>query len=482
MPCTLPGITGSVGCYFTDYSGEPYYANGYAYNFDGRNKRESYYAQDQWQVGRLTANLGVRLDHIRGYSPKDNKNIYTPNLAIGPRIGVAFDVTGRGTTVAKAFWGRYYEGANFNPWQRGIKGHDGSWGYYFDGRRWHEDYTTPPLIYGICSGDSPASGCDNIDHLGLREYNFALEHQLRRNIRVSASYVHRDFDNFINSVGPKMRWSNAVATIPAWPFSTPDPLGSAARTVNVYKWDNRTASNQDFVIKNFDGWQYMGTNGRPVATANPWRKYDAVMFVLSKSYSSRWQGQFSYVWSKTQGNMSSSGASTGGATGGSGTYENPTRWLVNGEGRLPLDRPHEVKLFGGYQVPKIEVNLNAYYRILSGTNYRADMSVSRTVLGTSGSVTVPIEPRGARRYDTFSQVDLRAEKTFNIDVHRFGVFVDFQNLFNQDITTSVVTRYPSTTVSYFDANNVQKSKVVQMGYPTGIQGARQITFGGRWSF
>ena len=62
------------------------------------------------------------------------------------------------------------------------------------------------------------------------------------------------------------------------------------------------------------------------------------------------------------------------------------------------------------------------------------------------------------------------------------MFVDFQNLFNQDITTSVVTRYPSTTVSYFDANNVQKSKVVQMGYPTGIQGARQITFGGRWSF
>ena len=56
------------GVYFYDYGG-PYLAYGYSYDVRGTNKRESYYAQDQWKIGRLTANLGLRLDHIAGYSP-----------------------------------------------------------------------------------------------------------------------------------------------------------------------------------------------------------------------------------------------------------------------------------------------------------------------------------------------------------------------------------------------------------------------------
>ena len=39
----------------------------YGYDFQGDNKRMSAYAQDQWTAGRLTMNLGLRLDHIRGY-------------------------------------------------------------------------------------------------------------------------------------------------------------------------------------------------------------------------------------------------------------------------------------------------------------------------------------------------------------------------------------------------------------------------------
>jgi hypothetical protein len=482
MPCTLPGIQGQVGCYFTDYSGVPYYASGYSYNFDGRNKRESLYAQDQWQVGRLTANLGLRLDRIRGYSPKDKKDVYTPELAIGPRLGVAFDVTGKGTTVAKAFFGRYFEGASFNPWQRAISGQDGAWGYYNDGTSWQEDYLIPALKYEICSGDPLPAGCENIKHLGLMEYNVALEHQLRRDMRVAVTLIRRDYDNFINSVGPKMRFSMATATLPSWTFDTADPMGSASRTVPVYKWDNRTASNKDFIIRNLDGWQYLGSNGQVIATANPWRQYNGIMAVLTKSYSHRWQSQLSYVWSTTEGNMSSSGASTGGATGGNATYENPSRWLVYGEGLLPLDRTHEVKVFAGYQIPFIEVNLNAYYRALSGTTYRGDISVARAILGTSGSVAIPVEERGARRHDMFHQIDLRAEKTFNIDVHRFGLYVDVQNLMNSDIITGRVTRYPSSSVSYFDNSNVQQSATLRFGTPTGIQGARQVTIGGRWSF
>ena len=73
----------------------PYYAySGLNYDVNGKNKRESYYAQDAWKKGRLTVNLGLRLDRIRGDSLSLDKNVYAPDLALGPRIGGVFDLTG----------------------------------------------------------------------------------------------------------------------------------------------------------------------------------------------------------------------------------------------------------------------------------------------------------------------------------------------------------------------------------------------------
>src|SRR4030095_13567131 len=73
-------------------------------------RRTSLYAQDQWNAGRLTMNLGIRMDHIRGYSPVLKETVYEPSLAWGPRLGVAYDLTGKGTSVLRGFYGRYFEG------------------------------------------------------------------------------------------------------------------------------------------------------------------------------------------------------------------------------------------------------------------------------------------------------------------------------------------------------------------------------------
>lgn len=473
---------GYMDAYYYDYYGEPYYAFNSSYDIDGRNKRESLYAQDQWRVGRLTANLGLRLDRIRGNSPKADKDVYTPKLALGPRIGAAFDLTGKGSTVAKGFWGRYYEGASFNPWQRATPGYSDT--LYYDvinGQKIEFD-RVPPLIYGICSGDSLPAACGGkeITHLGLDEFNVALEHQLRRDMRVSVTYINRKYKNFINSVAPLARWSRTSVNLPAWPSDLgTDPLASLPRSLSLYRWDNRTASNEDFVIRNTEGFQYLGSDGSVLATFDPYRDYNGVMAVLTKSYSNRWQAQVSYVWSKTEGNVSNGGTTS--VTGS--VFENPTRSLINTDGLMPTDRTHEVKVFAGVQIPKIEVSLNAYYRAITGLPYQPYINVARSALGTSGSLNIPLVPySNDYRYDLFQQIDLRAEKTFNIDVHRFGVFVDVQNLLNQDIITGIQRRYPSSTLGYVDANNEAQSAVVKYGSPTSIQAPRQITFGGRWSF
>ena len=40
------------------------------------------------------------------------------------------------------------------------------------------------------------------------------------------------------------------------------------------------------------------------------------------------------------------------------------------------DRPHEFKLFAGYQIPVIEVNLGGYYRAISGGTYTPNILVT----------------------------------------------------------------------------------------------------------
>ena len=62
------------------------------------------------------------------------------------------------------------------------------------------------------------------------------------------------------------------------------------------------------------------------------------------------------------------------------------------------------------------------------------------------------------------------EKVFQVQAHRFGVYADTLNLFNANAVTARVRR------------RTRAPAAIAYKSPTGIQGARQITFGGRWSF
>jgi opacity protein-like surface antigen len=71
------------------------------FDFDEIDHQANGFIQDKWQVNkRLTLNLGVRYDWQRAVKTKD---------AIGPRIGMAYDLTGDGKTLIRGGIGKVYQ-------------------------------------------------------------------------------------------------------------------------------------------------------------------------------------------------------------------------------------------------------------------------------------------------------------------------------------------------------------------------------------
>lgn len=437
----------SGGFYFYDYGGLPYLAYGYTYDIRGNTNRQSFYAQDQWKIGRVTANLGVRADNIKGKDPQTDKEHYS-TFSVSPRLGLAIDLFGNGRSVLRGYYGQMFEGAAFSPWGRAVSG-NADWVTYVVGDNWKtlEEVDRITKIYTV----------RDPKQIGLDEFNVAWEQMIQNRFKLSVTGVYRKDRNFINSVIPTARWAAATRT---------NPLTNQPMT--YYKCAN-CGGTINYDIINQKGFQYLNTAGQVIATADPRKDYKALMFVLQKAASKRVNGQISYVLSKTNGTI----RNTGWGNVSDSAYETPNITLLNGEGPMNTDRTHEVKAFLGYQVPVIETAFNAYYTYLSGVPYTAYNRLSGGTLSYVSAQNVFIEPRGTRRTPARHNVDLRAEKVFESGIHRFGVYADLRNLFNAGTATGLQDRYPNLSIA---------GSTVQFGDPTALMAARQITFGVRWSF
>jgi Carboxypeptidase regulatory-like domain len=432
------------GLFFYDYGGAPYLAYAYSYDVKGRNDRQSLFVQDQWQTGRLTLNGGVRYDRITGTSTTNDKQYYN-TTSWSPRLGAAYDLMGDGKSVVRAYYGQLYDGAVFSSWSQATPGI----GDYVT----YEVSPTGRLTeVGRISGASKFTVDDKIKHPRTDEWSLAYERQLFRGLKLSATYIRRDSKNFINSVLQGAQWATTSFT---------NPLTNQPMT--VYRWANRT-SDQKFLITNVDNFAY---NGAPAADA--YRTYNGAMFVLTRGFSNRWQAQVSYVYSKTKGTV------TNGTFSGisSSQFQTPNLALVNSDGLVGFDRKHEVKVFAGYQIPKLEISANMYYRYLSGFPWTPFRRVPASTFNWTGSIDLNLEARGSRRTENQQLMDLRFEKVFQVGVNRLGLYLDAENLLNAGFVTAVQTRHPSVTISGVS---------VPMGGPTAVTSARQLTFGGRWSF
>ena len=181
------------------------------------------FGQDQWNIRRLTLNLGARFDYLNArvndqhmpagtFVPaRDFKAVKdVPNWTdINPRLGAAYDLFGTGKTAVKAFIGRY---VNFEAFGISNANNPANLLVLSATRTWTDangDYVPQESELGPLSDSAfgqvrqPTTRyADDVLHgYGVRPFNWQgsvqLQHELRPGVALNVGYFRTWYGNFI---------------------------------------------------------------------------------------------------------------------------------------------------------------------------------------------------------------------------------------------------------------------------------------------
>lgn len=215
------------------------------------NEHTDVFAQDIWRVNdRLSLTLGARAGRQRIYY-EDTENqplqtdVFAPASAPGaeiinqwkvaPRLGAAFDMSGRGTSVLKGYFGRFYANIGSglpeaNPAGRGREVYeflDLNENGLYDGRQELGD-----LLEAAGGGATQFDPGFELPYSD--EYSASFEQELATGLGVRVAFVHKRYRNWWNAdvnVAQALNLTNDVtATCTGCPF---DLEGSEINLVTI---------------------------------------------------------------------------------------------------------------------------------------------------------------------------------------------------------------------------------------------------------
>jgi hypothetical protein len=393
------------------------------------------YAQDQWTVGNLTLNLGVRFENevIPSFRTdlKENAVEFGFGDKIAPRVGAAYDLFGDGRVKIFGAYGRYYDWTKYEL-SRGAFGGD-IWKVYYrslDDPNW---ITTANLsnmpgrdLWGSATGfrDRRVPNFTTVDPdlkpMSQDSFNIGTEYQLGRTSVFSINYVH----------------NNLVRTI--------EDIGLLVDGDEVYLYANPGEGQATNAL--------VSTATPPFLVPKAKRQYDAVQLELNRRFSNNWFMGGSYVWSRLYGNYPGIASSdeirtpTLGLVYGADQQQaglnfrpggnvnrawdlDESTWDARGnldpKGRLATDRPHVFKLYGAYAFP-FGTQVGANFYAGSGTPLT-------TYVNTLNGIEVFVEGRGDMgRTDVLSYTDLLlSHEVRMVNTQRLRFELNVLNLFNQ---------------------------------------------------
>ncbi|MSP59793.1 MAG: hypothetical protein EXR72_05520 [Myxococcales bacterium] len=482
--------------------------NGFSANTATLN--ESVYLRDSWNVGFIpgfTLNAGVRWEAQQAKDINGKTQIsIDDNWA--PRVGVAYDVLGKGRSKLYASYGRFYESIPMDINDRQFSGE----GLVFQ--------VTGPGLAGGCKTDAngrvDVSTCEfpavkRQDLFGgtfgfvspklqgqySNEVIGGVMFDVGLDIVLGASYQYRNLGRVIEDVSADGGETYVVAN-PGEP-NDPNTIKKLQNQIGALAKQIQGTTDQtkidDLTKQKNDATKQLALYNTTATFEKPKRDYHALVVTATKRLSNNFIFTASYTYSRTTGNYPGLFSPSNGQLDPniSSQYDLP-ELLVNRNGPLPNDRPHNVKLIGSYQLP-----LGWAGGITLGLTFSAQSGTPIEVLGrhpTYGPNETFILPRGSGgRTPPLTTFDARLGygKTFSKGI-KAEVTIDLLNLLNQQQVIAVDQQYAFDAVlpipdgHYQDLKNLRRTdgRVPNLnpnyGQPTQYQAPLSMRLGARISF
>jgi outer membrane receptor protein involved in Fe transport len=448
------------------------------------------FVQDTWRVGdRLTVQPGLRYEQetLNGEIVRD----FTLKNNWAPRVGATFMATRDGHTKIYGNYGMYFARVPNDLAVRTLSADDGvTRADYFDAN------LTQPIPNGVVT-QVPGGGeitnhfvvagqfPDTIDpHAKLgytNEYVIGAERQLFAGTSLDVRYIFRNIPRILEDVAnaPVVAYelglpgTDTVEYILTNPSSTTPVLESAAA-----------------LGASFD---------------DPVHRYQAVEVTLNHRVD-KWSMLASYRWSRLRGNFEGFYRDDNGQSdpGNTSLYDFPTndpsyvgvgapQFGFSGDirflgqvGILPLDRPHQGKIFGSYLFSN-GLDVGVGVNLSSGAPLTA--LASNPIYTNGGEVPATLRGDGIQTADGFrtrtpflSQVDLQA--AYDLKLGKTLKVTLLANAFNLFNTHSVIA-YDQWTELSFGVPNPDFGKPetqVLLGHPPQFQAPFAIRLGARLKF
>jgi hypothetical protein len=461
------------------------YRKGYTeYGLENR----SFYLQDTFARRRFTLNFGFRFDHQTDYASAANvegsafygKSTYAgvyngtaytgaafaqlPALAFpgaqagvafnnwSPRVGLTYDLTGNGRSVVKLNFAHYVGqlgtgdiSSTYNtvqlvyvqyPWvdlnnDRFVQANEvvmtGAPLQYSTGY----DYLNPTKT------TAPGTVDPNLSADTANEVLVTFDHQLAADFAVSASYIWRKYQNF--RANDRTDFGPGDWTAVRWtPPASACPSGASCPEVTYY------VPNRQIPVA------FAYTN-----VQNYWRGYQGVEFSARKRMSNNWMMAASFSFNDAPVHVDSPAGYVGLTDS---TLNNTTLTNVNGDptnmetslnggqyapesttsglGNVFVNARWILRVNGAYKLPWWDIQVAANLNSRSGyPNVRSVQTPARP--NGAGAAVVYLDKRGDLRLPTFSQLDLRVDKTVSVGRLRTVVSMDVFNLLNGNVALSV---------------------------------------------
>jgi hypothetical protein len=422
---------------------------------EDRDRLSAVYAQDRWSpMTRLTATLGLRYE-IQNPSYGDGrrdpvlKEIFpagsipgrslVSRANLGPRLGVSYDVTGTGTTLVKAYYGRFFVfldkalstanpgGANYKT----FKFFDVSGTGLYDRIQDITDPQTGALALLSARGGVATAVDPHFRIPSTHEFSGAVEHQFRGESSARIGYVRKlSRDNWgIVNVAREGQFTIPFTTPPVdlVNYSATNPAGQVIdqQSFALVTIPAPLAGIVHNLITNVPGgdWTY------DTITVAGQSRVGARLF-LQSGLDYEWRNEQRGGVTMTASTVTASTSPLDSDPLGIGYVQNvrplvpnrqrSTTWQLHALGRCEVT--HQVG---------VAVNL----RVQSGWPYARVVQVPVPGLGSQAFLFDNIDEH---RSDTVPILDVRVDKSFRLRRSTFSAMLDVFNVTNSNAVTNFI--------------------------------------------